>query len=86
MDTPNPLAVARAIEREIEDLGPDLQPTGKQVRTHGMGDDWMKERRDFDSYLESRGKSGTADTAGHRMQAKQCGRQRRRSDTSTAMY
>ncbi len=63
--TGNPLS-----SREIEDVGPNLEPTGKRW-AGGMRDDWMAERDSFEAYLEARGMGGLSDTAGARMQRKQ---------------
>ena len=67
--TGNPLALEPAGGR-VEDVGPDLAPTGK-TPTGAIREDWMEERDSFQAYLASRGIGGLSDTASSRMQRKQ---------------
>ena len=67
--TGNPLALEPA-DGFVEDVGPDLEPTGK-TPTGAIRENWMEERDSFQAYLASRGIGGLSDTAGSRMQRKQ---------------
>eukprot|EP01044_Picomonas_judraskeda_P040757 COSAG03_NODE_20173_length_323_cov_0.919643_1_plen_62_part_10 len=59
--TGNPLALEPAGGR-VEDVGPDLAPTGK-TPTGAIREDWIEERDSFQAYLASRGSGELSDTS-----------------------